>query len=98
MQDAFDITTLIFLALAVFVIWRLRSVLGQKTGREQPPLDPFARRDTPEAPRAAASADNVVPRPRGVGEPPGAAARAAEGWAGVPEPQSPIARGLDEIA
>ena len=45
MQDSFDITTLIFLGLAVFVIWRLRSVLGQKTGTERPPFDPFSRRD-----------------------------------------------------
>ena len=28
----FDMTTLVFLALAVFVAWKLRSVLGQKTG------------------------------------------------------------------
>jgi predicted lipid-binding transport protein (Tim44 family) len=98
MQDTFDVTTIIFLALAVFVIWRLRSVLGQKTGREQPPLDPFARRDTPEAPRAAASADNVVRLPTGGSERPAAAAPAAERWADVAEPQSLVARGLDEIA
>ena len=56
MQDSFDITTLIFLALAVFVIWRLRSVLGQKTGSEQPPFDPFSRREPPPAPRPDAAA------------------------------------------
>jgi hypothetical protein len=32
MQDSLDLTTLIFLGLAVFVIWKLRSVLGQKFG------------------------------------------------------------------
>ena len=47
MQNSFDITTLVFLALAVFVAWKLRSVLGQKTGHEQPPKDPFIRRETP---------------------------------------------------
>ena len=50
MQDSFDITTLIFIVLAVFVIWRLRSVLGQKTGSEQPPFDPLSRRDAPLRP------------------------------------------------
>jgi hypothetical protein len=44
MQDSFDVTTIVFLALAIFVIWRLRSVLGQKTGHERPPADPFVRR------------------------------------------------------
>ena len=50
MQDSFDITTLIFIVLAVFVVWRLRSVLGQKTGNEQPPFDPISRRDAALAP------------------------------------------------
>ena len=39
MQDSLDLTTLIFLGLAVFVIWKLRSVLGQKTGSERPPFN-----------------------------------------------------------
>ncbi len=46
MQDSFDATTLIFLALAVFVIWRLRSVLGQKTGTERSPFRPVERNRT----------------------------------------------------
>jgi len=36
MADVFDIYTIIFLALAVFIFLRLRSVLGQRTGRERP--------------------------------------------------------------
>ena len=32
MRDVFDIYTIIFLALAVFIFLRLRSVLGQRTG------------------------------------------------------------------
>ena len=55
MQDVFDIYTIIFLALAVFIFLRLRSVLGQRTGRERPPYDPFAARD-----RCGPQADNVV--------------------------------------
>jgi predicted lipid-binding transport protein (Tim44 family) len=101
MQDSFDITTIVFLALAVFVIWRLRSVLGQKTGREQPPLDPFSRREAQDASRPAATGvDNVVRLPTGAPERPmqAAAAPAVDRWAGVAEPNSPVARGLDEVA
>jgi predicted lipid-binding transport protein (Tim44 family) len=41
----FDVYTIIFLALAVFIFLRLRSVLGQRTGRERPPYDPYSARD-----------------------------------------------------
>jgi predicted lipid-binding transport protein (Tim44 family) len=100
MQDSFDVTTIIFLALAAFVVWRLRSVLGQKTGREQPPV---VRREPPPPARqeaGAAEAGNVVRLP-------GAAASRANGsgvevapdrWKGVAEPGSAVAAGLDEIA
>jgi len=40
-----DATTLIFGLLAVFVVWKLRSVLGTRTGHEQPPVDMFRRRE-----------------------------------------------------
>src|SRR6185312_4488694 len=45
MQNVFDIYTIIFLALAVFIFLRLRSVLGQRTGRERPPYDPYSARE-----------------------------------------------------
>ena len=35
-----DITTIIFLILAVVIFFRLRSVLGRRTGNERPPFDP----------------------------------------------------------
>ncbi len=102
MQDSFDVTTIVFLALAVFVIWRLRSVLGQKTGNERPPMDPFSRREPADPARPVASgADNVVRLPSaGVDRSaaPATVAPAAERWAGVAEPNTPVARGLDEIA
>jgi predicted lipid-binding transport protein (Tim44 family) len=100
MQDSFDITTLIFLGLAVFVIWRLRSVLGQKTGHEQPPLDPFSRRDSSTRPGANPSeGDNVVRLPGANQTRTGPSqAPAAERWKGIAEPDSRIAQGLDEIS
>jgi len=62
--DVFDIYTIIFLALAVFIFLRLRSVLGQRTGRERPPYDPYSARD---AVRGATN-DNVVTLPGRGGE------------------------------
>ena len=51
MSDVFDIYTIIFLALAVFIFLRLRSVLGQRTGRERPPSNPYARQPVPPSER-----------------------------------------------
>lgn len=102
-SDQFDVTTIVFLALAVFVIWRLRSVLGQKTGNERPPLDPFVRRETttdPTRPPVPGGGDNVVRLPTGMPDRAAAtpSAPAPDRWAGVAEPGSTIAKGLDEIA
>ena len=70
----FDIYTIIFLALAVFIFLRLRSVLGQRTGRERPPYDPYS--SAPGAVRPApASGDKVVALP---GRAPDAAQKTAE--------------------
>jgi hypothetical protein len=71
MPDVFDIYTIIFLALAVFIFLRLRSVLGQRTGRERPPYDPYSARD---AVRSPASDKVVTLPPRG----PDAVARPSE--------------------
>lgn len=93
MQESLDLTTLIFLALAAFVIWRLRSVLGQKTGHEQPPQDVF-RRQPPASPRGEAGDDNVVRLPTSAAEPP---PPGPDRWKGVAEAGSPVAKALDEI-
>jgi predicted lipid-binding transport protein (Tim44 family) len=100
MSNVFDIYTIIFLALAVFIFLRLRSVLGQRTGRERPPYDPYSARD---AVRSPAADSKVVTLPT---NPPAAPARAApaepaappaERWKDIAEPGSPVAAGLDAI-
>lgn len=100
MQDSFDITTLIFIVLAIFVIWRLRSVLGQKTGNEQPPFDPLSRRDAPLKPgNAPAEPDHNVVRLPGVnGARPAPEVQPADRWKGIAEPGTPMAQALDGIA
>jgi predicted lipid-binding transport protein (Tim44 family) len=99
MQDVFDIYTIIFLALAVFIFLRLRSVLGQRTGRERPPYDPYAAREP-----ARPATDNVVQipsrAPDAARKPDEAAEEAApaERWKGIAEAGSPVANGLDAVA
>ncbi len=96
MNDVFDIYTIIFIALAGFIFWRLRSVLGQRTGRERPPYDPFTARD-PVRP-----AENVVAlpsrKPEATVQTPAAPAEPVDRWKGVATPGSPVAIGLDAIA
>jgi predicted lipid-binding transport protein (Tim44 family) len=61
MDEFFDLPTLIVIGLAIVILFRLRSVLGTRTGHEKPPSDRF-RRDP-----AKSADDTVVPmRPRPV--------------------------------
>jgi predicted lipid-binding transport protein (Tim44 family) len=97
MSNVFDIYTIIFLALAVFIFLRLRSVLGQRTGRERPPYDPYAARDTVRSP----ATDKVVTLPSRPAEAParpaGGSQPAPERWKDIAESGSTVAAGLDAI-
>jgi predicted lipid-binding transport protein (Tim44 family) len=96
MEDVFDIYTIIFLALAVFIFLRLRSVLGQRTGHERPPYDPYAAREP-----ARPAAEKVVALPNRMPE--AAAPKPAEPIVpgerrkGVTEAGTAVAAGLDAI-
>jgi predicted lipid-binding transport protein (Tim44 family) len=99
MPDVFDIYTIIFLALAVFIFLRLRSVLGQRTGRERPPYDPYSARDAVRSP----SSDKVVTLPPRTAEaattrPAEPAVPPADRWKDLVEAGSAAAAGLDAIA
>ncbi|WP_018701018.1 Tim44/TimA family putative adaptor protein [Amorphus coralli] len=67
MSEFFDIYNVIFLALAVAIFLRLRSVLGRRTGNEGRPFDPYSARERSE-PASEAGTDNVVTLPRPSGE------------------------------
>ena len=98
MNAVFDIYTIIFLALAVFIFVRLRSVLGTRTGSERPPFDPYSGKeakpatlpDKPAIPNRSEEAAIVRETDRDA--PP------AERWAGIAAPGSAVAAGLDAIA
>ena len=92
----FDIYTIIFLALAVFIFLRLRSVLGQRTGRERPPYDPFSARD---AVRNAPSEKVVALPPRSPDSvaKPAEPSEPADRWKDISPPGSLAADGLQAI-
>jgi len=94
----FDIYTIIFLALAVFIFLRLRSVLGQRTGSERPPYD----RAAPNVVQRSQDNNNVVPMPGAVIDQAPLAPTAdvvppADRWKGLAEQGTPLAQGLDGI-
>lgn len=103
MQNSFDMQTLIFLALAVFVAWKLRSVLGQKTGHEQPPKDPFSRREAPpplrpDQPGAQPEArDNVIRLPGAANDQVAAPPPPAERWKDIAPADGPVMAGIESI-
>ncbi len=101
----FDLTTIIFLALAVFIFFRLRGVLGQRTGRERPPYDPYSSKEQAKPPRP--EGDNVVQLPGRAPPPPAPVTASVDDedetppayrWEGVAAEGSPSAAALDQIA
>ena len=91
------ILTLVFLGLAVFVIMKLRSVLGTRTGFERPPE--VIKREMEERQRGISnpvSQDNVVPLPTAkAAEQPEMSQ--ADRWKGIAQAGTPVAAGLDSI-
>jgi predicted lipid-binding transport protein (Tim44 family) len=96
MPDVFDIYTIIFLALAVLIFVKLRSVLGQRTGRERPPYDPFSARDQVRG----STGDKVVTLPTRAVEQaakPVEPVEPVDRWKGIAASGSATAAGLDAI-
>ncbi len=91
MQDNFDLSIIVFLALAVFVGWRLYSVLGTRTGQEK--REPGAR------PKAALKLVQASPvddadqpaQPKATDEPDPLR------WKGIAEAGTPLASDLDAL-
>jgi predicted lipid-binding transport protein (Tim44 family) len=95
MQEPFDMTTIIFALLAAFVVWKLRSVLGTRTGTEKPPYNPFAPR-VPQAPGGRPG--EVVALPGAANSSEAAAQAKQNDWKPYAIPGSKAWLGLDAIA
>ena len=91
MQDSFDLSILVFLALALFVGWRLYSVLGTRTERDE--------QNSAGRAKAALKLVQTTPPPEtgpestadAVNEPDPAR------WKGIAEPGTPLAQALDAL-
>jgi predicted lipid-binding transport protein (Tim44 family) len=85
MNPAIDPLNIVLLIAAVIIFWRLKSVLGTRTGNERPSTDYTLRREakvqTPES-----ETIDVTPREQ-------TQAR----WTGIAEEGSPLAQSLDAI-
>lgn len=98
-----DPMTIVFALVAIVVIWKLRSVLGERTGLEKPPpREPFfGRRSGSEAGAPSGRAQGTPGAPNII-RLPGASAGAPPAdpnrWRDFAEPGSPVAAGLDAIA
>jgi predicted lipid-binding transport protein (Tim44 family) len=91
----FDLGTLIPLIIAIFVIFKLRSVLGQRSDNERPPFDPRRpdRDSTKQIDDADAdnANDNVVTLPKN-GSSRKSSSRASE------RPENPVITQIDKVA
>ncbi len=104
MNQVFDPFNIIILAVAVIIFFRLRAVLGTRTGNEKP-FDPFAG----EKDEAQSSSDNVVPlpgrnKPTSI-SPPDTGPDDDEDeddrkpvWQGYARKGSAVARGIEDLA
>lgn len=98
---SFDPLNILLLAVALVVLWRLRAVLGTRTGTEKPPVDPFEikRGEQAKAPEANGS---VLPFPKAPSPASGPAPQDQEPpppvWTGYAEAGSQLATSLQALA
>lgn len=97
MTEVFDVTTILFLVIAVVIFLRLRSVLGRRTGHERPPFDQFSKAPGTE------DDNNVVslPKRRGGTEPAQPVNQSLADdvyrWEGIADQGSALADQLDTL-
>lgn len=96
----FDPLNILLLAVALVVFWRLKSVLGTRTGTEKPPFDPFeTKRSDPQKGREASDAVIRFPQTAPVPSPADADREPpVPVWTGYAEPGTGLAASLEQIA
>lgn len=97
----FDPFNLLLLGIAVVIFWRLRGVLGSRTGHERQPFDPYAAGKKAEAPAAPEKAPgNVLRFPKEPEDQPAPAAKEPPlpVWMGYAPEGSPLAIAITRLA
>lgn len=92
----FDIYTLIFAGLAIFVAIKLKSVLGTKTGDEKPPFDRFQDHSKNNQ-KSVGNSDNVIPMPQTGFRNPPEDVPVQWRWEGLAKEGTELANSLDAL-
>jgi predicted lipid-binding transport protein (Tim44 family) len=94
-QDSQVLDIIIFAAIALFLVWRLRGVLGRRTGNERPRPDPISLRRNAEQQRADAKVVTLPERAPAADRPPPEPLPPGPAPAGVVDPAAQP--GIDRI-
>jgi len=96
---SFDPLNILLLAVALVVIWRLRSVLGTRTGNEKPPLRPYENsgRDNPQTHDTGGTVLDF-PQTESADNRGGEQEDRPAVWVGYAEAGSPLAAALESIS
>jgi predicted lipid-binding transport protein (Tim44 family) len=101
MNEIFDPLNLVLAAVALMVVWRLRSVLGQRTGTERPPIDPYAPPSRPNGSAPVETGSGKIlefPSSKEESAKKVDAEPKAPVWTGFAAPASPLAVGFEKLA
>ncbi len=99
MSTIFDPFNLVLLGIALVIFWRLRGVLGSRTGHERPPFDPYAATQKPEvAPEKAPGSVLRFPKDQPAEPVPVNAEPPLPVWMGYAPEGSPLANSIAELA
>jgi predicted lipid-binding transport protein (Tim44 family) len=93
-----DPLNILLLAVVLVVFWRLKSVLGTRTGNERPPIEPFKPKQEPvSSPEQNGTVLRFPDAGRQDRPPAPADETAAPVWTGYAEAGTPLAKGLEDV-
>ncbi|MBI2717796.1 MAG: Tim44 domain-containing protein [Rhizobiales bacterium] len=98
MNSVFDPFNLLLLAIALVVFWRLRGVLGSRTGNERPPIDPFRKPGQPAPAETPSGTVIRLPREAAPDMPKPAAEPELPVWTGFASEGSDLAKSISTLA